>query len=107
MAISPTYNPWFWVKNGSKYIFDFSLPYERARFELPEKHKITEFGPPKLNIQPSKDVHILIATLSWCSTYNGCHCCIVLVQLNYTHDPIADFINAVQSDIISFASKRR
>ncbi|XP_064395778.1 uncharacterized protein LOC135342867 [Halichondria panicea] len=30
----------------------------------------------------------------------------VETMLNYTHDPIADFINAVQSDIISFASKR-
>ena len=29
------------------------------------------------------------------------------LQLNYTHDPIADFINAVQSDVIAFASKKR
>lgn len=27
-------------------------------------------------------------------------------MLNYTHDPIADFINAVSSDIIAFASQR-
>lgn len=30
----------------------------------------------------------------------------VETMLNYTHDPIADFINAVQSDIIAFASQR-
>ena len=29
------------------------------------------------------------------------------VQLDYTHDPIADFINAVQSDVIKFGSQRR
>lgn len=27
-------------------------------------------------------------------------------QLNLTHDPIADMINAVCSDIVSFASQR-
>ena len=30
-----------------------------------------------------------------------------LLQLDYTHDPIADFINAVQSDVIAFGSQRR
>ena len=29
------------------------------------------------------------------------------LQLDYTHDPIADFINAVQSDVIAFGSQRR
>ena len=28
------------------------------------------------------------------------------VQLSGTHDPIADFINAVQSDMVAFASQR-
>ena len=30
-----------------------------------------------------------------------------VIQLDYTHDPIADFINAVQSDVIAFGSQRR
>ena len=31
---------------------------------------------------------------------------VLLSQLNLTHDPIADMINAVCSDIVSFASQR-
>ena len=31
----------------------------------------------------------------------------LFIQLDYTHDPIADFINAVQSDVIAFGSQRR
>ena len=32
-------------------------------------------------------------------------CVHIALQLNYTHDPIADFINAVSSDMVAFASK--
>ncbi len=40
---------------ASKMIFDLNIPSERARFGLPENHKINEFGPSKLKLWSFKD----------------------------------------------------
>lgn len=39
-------HPWFFAQNRPKIIIDFIAQSEQTQFELQEKHKIFENGPP-------------------------------------------------------------